>query len=581
MRYLALACDYDGTLATGGRADPQALQRLREVRASGRKLILVTGRELEDLRRVLPEIDLFDLVVAENGGLLYTPTSRDVRLLCDPIPGDLVSRLMAKGVSPLSTGHVLIATRQPWETDVLRAIREAGLELQVIFNKGAVMILPSGVNKATGLDAALDALGISRHNTVGIGDAENDQAFLAACECSVAVAEALPMVKSQADVVLTVDNGAAVAELCQQLLEDDLRAWDPQLVRRQFTLGLTRERTVLRMPVWGVNVLVLGASGSGKSSLVNGLVQQAMSQGYQCCIVDPEGDYQGGAGLVVLGEPKAAPTPEQVEQLLLQPKQSAAVNLLGVPYADRPALFGRLMASLQAVRARSGGPHWVVADEAHHLLPADGQAGPVPLENTILVTVDPDTVAPASLRAVDIILCAGPEAEDGLRAFAQLTGTAIPPLRSAPADDEAVFWSRADGMLRFFRPEAAKPTGRRRHRRKYAEGDLGPRGSFYFYGPHHLLQLPAQNLITFLQLAEGVDEATWLYHLRRHDYSQWFRTVIKDAHLAEEVERIESDGSLSAKDSLARVKAVIEQDYTLPAVHAGRRRAADPALTRF
>ena len=48
----------------------------------------------------------------------------------------------------------------------------------MIFNKGAVMILPSGVNKATGLAAALEELGLSPHNVVGVGDAENDHAFL-------------------------------------------------------------------------------------------------------------------------------------------------------------------------------------------------------------------------------------------------------------------------------------------------------------------------------------------------------------------------------------------------------------------
>jgi len=224
MRYQALACDYDGTLAIGGRADAEALQWLRELKDDGRKLILVTGRELEDLRRVLPEADLFDVIVAENGGVLSVPATREVRLLSEPVPDELVRRLMAKGVSPLSVGHVLVSTRQPWETDVLSAIREAGLELQIIFNKGAVMVLPSGVNKATGLDAALEILGLSRQETVGIGDAENDLAFLAACGFAIAVGGALPAVKAQADLVLPMDNGSAVAEAVRRLLDDELPA---------------------------------------------------------------------------------------------------------------------------------------------------------------------------------------------------------------------------------------------------------------------------------------------------------------------------------------------------------------------
>lgn len=68
-------------------------------------------------------------------------------------------------------GRVIVATWEPHQTTVLEVIRELGLELHVIFNKGAVMILPSGVNKATGMAATLDELGLSPHNTVGIGDA--------------------------------------------------------------------------------------------------------------------------------------------------------------------------------------------------------------------------------------------------------------------------------------------------------------------------------------------------------------------------------------------------------------------------
>jgi hydroxymethylpyrimidine pyrophosphatase-like HAD family hydrolase len=83
MRYHALVCDYDGTLAFGGRMKKEVAEALGRVRASGRKLILVTGRELEDLLLVCPEIDLFDGVVAENGAVLFWPTDRKEILLCE------------------------------------------------------------------------------------------------------------------------------------------------------------------------------------------------------------------------------------------------------------------------------------------------------------------------------------------------------------------------------------------------------------------------------------------------------------------------------------------------------------------
>src|ERR1700694_306544 len=104
-----------------------------------------------------------------------------------------------------------------------------------------------------------------------------------------------------------------------------------------------------------------------------------------------------------------------------------------------------------------------------------------------------------------------------------------------------------------------------RHRRKYAEGDLGEDNSFYFRGPQGKLNLRAQNLALFAQIAQGVDDETWLFHLRKADYSRWFREVIKDPDLAAEAEKVEKDEKLSASESRARIVEAIEQRYTLPA----------------
>ena len=158
MRYLALACDYDGTIAAAGVVDAPTLAALERLRASGRKLILVTGRELDDLCRVLPHLTLFDLVVAENGALLYWPATRAEQVLGERPPEAFITALQQRGVVPLSCGRVIVATWHPHETTVVEVIRDLGLELQVIFNKDAVMVLPSGVNKATGLSVALDNL---------------------------------------------------------------------------------------------------------------------------------------------------------------------------------------------------------------------------------------------------------------------------------------------------------------------------------------------------------------------------------------------------------------------------------------
>src|SRR5579871_1543060 len=122
MRFLALACDYDGTLALNGSVNHETVKALESVLASGRKLILVTGRELDELLGIFPEIGLFEWVVAENGALLYQPRSRKLKLLADPPPEEFATRLKERGVHPLSVGRVIVATWVPHETVVLATI---------------------------------------------------------------------------------------------------------------------------------------------------------------------------------------------------------------------------------------------------------------------------------------------------------------------------------------------------------------------------------------------------------------------------------------------------------------------------
>ena len=220
MHYLALATDYDGTLAEDGKVRAEVLDALKRLRRSGRKLVLVTGRELEDLMVVFPELDVFDWVVAENGALLYAPRPPVERVLAPPPPLEFAAALRARGVTPLACGRVIVATWQPHEQTVLTVIREQGLEMEVIFNKGAVMILPTGSNKATGLAAALGELGITSDHVVGVGDAENDHSLLGACGLGVAVSNAVPALKKRAELVTRGARGQGVVELCELLMEE-------------------------------------------------------------------------------------------------------------------------------------------------------------------------------------------------------------------------------------------------------------------------------------------------------------------------------------------------------------------------
>jgi len=570
MRYLALAADYDGTLATDGRVDAETVAALEQLIASGRKLILVTGRQLDELLEIFPQISLCERVVAENGALLYRPATREHKLLGLPPPDSFVDALRARHVSPLAVGHSIVATVHPGERTVLEVIRDLGLELQVIFNKGSVMVLPAGVNKATGLMAALLELTVSPHNVVGVGDGENDHALLTLCECGVAVSNAVPMLKETADLVTTKDHGAGVMQLIHDMVSDDLSQYDTRLARHHILIGTREHGEEVRVSPYGSNILLAGSSGSGKSTLAGGILERLAEQAYQFCIIDPEGDYESFEHAVTLGTAEHAPTADEVFQLLEKPDVNAVVNLIGLPLHDRPAFFAGLLPHLQELRVKTGRPHWIVVDETHHLLPADREPATLTLSHKsssmMFITVHPDQVAREVLRDIDVVIALGDQPAETLRLFGKGRGESLRPFpQTALAPGEALVWHPAVSENPFTMRIAPSKLDRKRHQRKYTEGELPQERSFYFRGPEGKLNLRAQNLMLFMQIGDGVDDATWMHHLKQGDYSRWFRERIKDDGLAEEARLIERQPNLPASESRRLIRAAIEKQYTLPA----------------
>jgi HAD superfamily hydrolase (TIGR01484 family) len=571
MRYLALCCDYDGTIAHHGRVDEPTLAALKRLRESGRKLLLVTGRELDELQTVFPHLDLFARVVAENGALIYRPETREERLLDEAPPETFVDKLIERGVGPISVGRVIVATWEPHEKTVLETIRDCGLELQVIFNKGAVMVLPAGINKASGLRAALAELNLSPHNAVGVGDAENDHAFLNICECSVAVANALPAVKTKADIVTFADHGAGVTELIDEMLADDLLSRESgTLARHDICLGKGAHGKAIGLSPFRASALVVGTSGGGKSTVVAGLVERLRAANYNFCIIDPEGDYDSVESAVVLGNPEHAPTVDECLQLLGKPDQNVVINLLGVKLDDRPWFFLSLFSRIRELRARTGRPHWLIVDEAHHAMPANwrptDQNLPERLEGVVMVSVSPKLVAPSVLRALDTLIVLGDKPREMLREFADANRSTAPgDVPEALESGTALLWSKsAADASTLLRVEPSR-TERRRHLRKYAEGELPEDRSFYFRGPEGKLNLRAHNLILFMDLADGVDDDTWEFHRRKGEFSRWLRQGIKDEELAERVAAVERNQQLDAAASRRKMRELIEATYTLPA----------------
>jgi len=223
MGLAALATDYDGTLAREGIVDPKVVDALRRFRRSGRRVLLVTGRTMESLIQAFPDVAEFDLIVAENGATLYDPAGGPERALAEAPPAWFPAALEQRGVMPLEVGRVIISTTLIYKDTVLDVIGDLGLKLDIILNRESVMILPDGVNKASGLRAAVDELGLSLANVAGIGDAENDHAFLSTCELSAAVGNALPDLKERVQLVTSGECGEGVAEFIDHILRQDLK----------------------------------------------------------------------------------------------------------------------------------------------------------------------------------------------------------------------------------------------------------------------------------------------------------------------------------------------------------------------
>lgn len=363
MRYLVLATDYDGTLAERGATEEATFAALERFRSRGGRPILVTGRELADLRQVMPRLDLFERIVAENGGLLYDPQTGRERMLAEPVDLDLVSALRAQGVQPLSAGRTIVATVVPHELTVIETIRALGLELHVLFNKGAVMILPSGVNKATGLGAALDELELSPHNTAAIGDAENDHALLQFSGLSVAVANAIPALRVHADIVTTGSCGAGVRELVNRLLDEGV---EPSPRRQWLAVG-TRGGEVVSLPPLGTHVLISGCDRRATAGLRAVLLDQLAERRFQFCVIASGGVVDVPDRVVRLGTSTTAPPLDAVMGALRRASQDVVLSIEGLPKGEQASYLRSLRAAIQGLWRDTARPHWVFGDGSHAL----------------------------------------------------------------------------------------------------------------------------------------------------------------------------------------------------------------------
>lgn len=559
MHFLALALDYDGTIAENGSVPECVYEALETLRRTGRKTLLVTGRELQSLKHRCPRLDAFDLVIAENGALLYSPWDDTEELIAEPASVELVRVLRAKGIPNLSVGQSVIGTWRPYEEMVISAIGDLGLELQMTFNRDAIMILPPSVNKASGLRAALNRLGISEVPVVGAGDAENDHSFLSICGCAAAVGNAIASIKADADVELTQPYGAGVCELVEMLIEKDV-----QLVAIDRT-GLNVGKTTEAHPVWlraESVMLVLGNSGSGKSSYVTWLTERMVEARQEFCVIDPEGDYLTLKNAVTIGGLTVPPTTEESVHHLLQAQLNVVVSTIALDHPARVQLFGELLPFIQQLRSASGRPYWLIVDEAHYMLPYCARwpekfLGGV---GTVLVALDFDQVCPTLVSDVNVLVALGSTARDAIERFARQRQRPCPQLpERLPGNEYACLWNLDEGdnvvLL-----EPVQPAQRHyRHSGKYVTGNVGPWHAFYFPA----LAQRAENLTQFILLAKRLDDAALRRHLEAGDFTNWFRHVIRDDVLANKTHLIEVDPLLEPREALRHLEALVRSRYRI------------------
>jgi len=515
---------------------------------------------------------IFDLIVAENGALLYVPERRELRRLGDAPEAALIEALQRREV-PFDVGSAIVATTAEHAPAALAAIRETGVERSLVFNKSALMLLPGGVTKGTGLSAALDVAQLSARNLAGVGDAENDHAFLSMCECAAAVADAIPALRERADVVTAAPGSAGAREFIERHVLRDLADLAPRLTRHNVKIGENGAGVPIGLAAHGTHMLVVGPSASGKTTLTVALVEQLVEAGRTACLVDPEGDYHSLSELqrvLVMGGngDQALPTADELTQLLGRPGDNLVLDLTGLSRTEKVAYATKILATANAVRGVRGMPHWLVIDEAHHIFPSEGSQAvdllPAGAESFCLITLGVADLPREIVERVNVI------ASTDLEAFRTATagafgrpvhGLGLPTGAPLERGEAAIAWR-----------DPARPAMRvrvtqrriehRRHLRKYTEGELPPDRSFFFRGPDAALNLRAANLVRFCELAEGVDEATWAHHLRGGDYSAWVRDMIKDPELGDEIREVERR-QLPPAESRQRVLDAIRRRYAV------------------
>jgi hydroxymethylpyrimidine pyrophosphatase-like HAD family hydrolase len=571
--FRAIAVDFDGTLTAGDRPSQHVLEAVARTRRDGRRVLLVTGRILAELREVFADVDeWFDSIVAENGAVVSGP--RGTRRLAAPVD-TRIRRDLARAGHRVRSGEVLLACSADADLDALAAIRRLGLDYQLVYNRSELMILPAGTTKGGGLEEALADLGLSPHSAVGIGDAENDHSLLESCELGIAVANAVDGLKSRADVVLDRPDGEGIIGF---MLGPLLRGGQRVHPRRwQVTLGTAPDGATVAIPGSQVNVLIVGASRSGKSFLTGLFVEELIVLGYSVVVVDPEGDHTSLGqlpGVLIVGGTEPLPDIAHLTQLIASRRGSVVIDLSVLTEEAKVAYYSVAPPRLTALRTQCGLPHWLIADEAHEQLGHESPARAVfapSRKGHCLVTHRPAELCTEASDDLDVLIAMLGGAEDptdpAVDALVAFTGLERGELAARLA-------GLGHGMGVLVRREARTtlvpfvPGDRRtshvRHWHKYVGGELPWHRRFFFRrAPGSTTGATASNLRELHRELQRCEPAVLLHHGGGGDLSRWIDGVLGDHVLAGQFAGIEDELVVSGDAERARLELIgaIEARY--------------------
>jgi hydroxymethylpyrimidine pyrophosphatase-like HAD family hydrolase/CheY-like chemotaxis protein len=562
-----LATDLDGTLAQDGVVSPQTWDLLHHAKTFGFTLILATGRVIDNFINEGPFAELFEAIVAEDGAVVFFPRRNLVKLPFGRLSSLVVQRLEEMNI-PMERGMSIVATRRPYDEAILKVLQEVNVGVTIEYNYGAVMLLPPGATKGTGLAYALQELGYSPRNLIACGDAENDCSMLEFAELAVAVPHAIPRLRAMADAVIAEDPeepGTGINILFRQLLTRR-GPEHRQRPERRLVLGYTKDGAPIYLdPLTLVDsrLGIFGSSNSGKSWLAGLVTEELFRLGYQVCIIDPEGDYRAIASMthsLHLGiSDSPLPSIADLINLIEWHAVSLVLDLSTRTPEERVAYVLEFMRALRGLRARRGRPHWFLIDEAQSFCPREGSE----LTNLLLdgmheglgvglVSYRPSQLSPMLLEKLDHCLLTRLGNQEEIQALAPYLERfeeghdVLSQISKLPVGQTYLCSNVYRPLTSKLQSPVRFQTGPRsiphiRHLQKYLRAPLPEHKRFYFCASDgRSLGYSAANLWEFRQMLTGVSLDSLMHHQRGGDFECWLIDVLGDGELARQVHKLDS-----------------------------------------